>query len=130
MISTNKEYVLNQIKNVLQDNNIPYMTKTEGVGDYFRVAMGTPNGNKTTVFVSEENIKKATELVKIIDEINNNDQDFSDTIPDELKEKEEDKVYEERYKRKISRIRKKFIFALFAMVILIFIMMFMQFFNK
>ncbi len=94
VLSTNNESDLNQSIVILKENSIPYIVKTEGAGDYFRVAMGNSLGNISTIYVSEEDYEKAKELLEVPEQ-----EDLSDTIPDELKEENEEPEID-KYKNK------------------------------
>ena len=122
LISLNNDYLLNQIKDVLKENGITYVVKTEGTGSYRRIAFGATSA-MTTIYVSEEQLNAASKLVDEIVNLNENDKDMSDTIPDELKELDEDKGYEEKYKKRIKTIRRIFSYGLFGIIILMIIIL-------
>ena len=120
LVSVNNDYLLNQVKDLLKENGIVYVIRTEGTGSYRRIAFGATSA-MTTVYVSNEDLEKALKVIEIIDGINGNDKDLSDIIPDELKEFEEDKDYNEKYGKKLGKIGKIFVFGLLGLMILIFV---------
>ena len=122
LISSNNEYLLNQAKTILKENGITYIEKTEGAGDINRITRGRAS-NLTTLYVSKEQLDFASSLIDEIIKLNENDEDLSDNIPDELKEIEEDKGYEEKYKKKIKTIRRIFSYGLCGIIILMIIIL-------
>ena len=130
LISTDNEYVINQVNTILKENDISYIVKTEGAGGYFRIALGSGLGKMTTIYVSKEDFEKAIELVQVIDGVNSNEQDLSNTIPEELQEDEEDKDYEEKYKNKSNLLGKIFVYGLVGMMVLLWIVLLIQYFGK
>ena len=117
LISVNSEYLLNQVKDLLKENGISYVIRTEGVGSYRRIAYGATS-TMTTIYVSDEDLDKSLKVIEIIDGIYGNDKDLSDTIPDEFKEIEEEKDYNDKYNKKIGMIRHLFVFGLLGMILL------------
>ena len=117
LISVNSEYLLNQVKDLLKENGISYVIRTEGFGSYRRIAYGATSA-MTTIYVSDEDLDKSLKVIEIIDGIYGNDKDLSDTIPDEFKEIEEEKDYNDKYNKKIGMIRHLFVFVLLGMILL------------
>ena len=122
VISSNNEYILNQAKAILKENGITYIEKTEGAGDINRITRGR-TANMTTIYVNKEQIDVASSLIDEIVKLNENDEDMSDIIPDELKELDEDKGYEEKYKKRIKTIRRIFSYGLCGIIILMIIIL-------
>lgn len=69
----NTEYELNLTKAVLEDNEIPYVIKDQGMGGYMRILGGLSSMYKTEVLVEESTYPKAK---AILDEV------FSETVED------------------------------------------------
>ena len=123
VLSTNNESDLNQSIVILKENSIPYIVKTEGAGDYFRVAMGNSLGNISTIYVSEEDYEKAKELLEVPEQ-----EDLSDTIPDELKEENEEPEID-KYKNKTRYIGWLVIGIPLCICILIWIILMINYFG-
>ena len=123
VLSTNNESDLNQSIVILKENSIPYIVKTEGAGDYFRVAMGNSLGNISTIYVSEEDYEKAKELLEVPEQ-----EDLSDTIPDELKEENEEPEID-KYKNKTRFIGWLVIGIPLCICILIWIILMINYFG-
>ena len=117
LISLNNEFLLNQVKDLLKENGISYVIRTEGLGSYHRIVYGATS-TMTTIYVSDEDLDKSLKVIEIIDGIYGNDKDLSDTIPDEFKEIEEEKDYNDKYNKKIGMIRHLFVFVLLGMILL------------
>ena len=118
LISLNNDYLLNQIKDLLKENGIAYVIRTEGIGSYQRIVVGATS-KITTIYVSEEDLDKAAKVIEIIDGIYGNDKDLSDTIPDELKEIEKDKDYNAKYYKRIGRMGYLLVLGFWGITILI-----------
>lgn len=129
LISLNNEFLLNQVKDLLKENGIAYVIRTEGVGSYRRIAHGATSA-MTTIYVGDEDLDKALKVIEIIDGIYGNDNDLSDTIPDELKEIEEDKDYNEKYNKKIGLIGNLFVYGIVGLMFLIFFSMLIQYLKN
>lgn len=97
LICCNDEVLSLQICSILEQNNIPYVKRDEGANAYLRVSMGKSFG-PTHFFVSNEYFEKAKELIAVLDE-----EDFSNTIPDELKESPNDNNEESMKKYEIPK---------------------------
>ncbi|HZK33044.1 MAG TPA: DUF2007 domain-containing protein [Tissierellaceae bacterium] len=69
----NTEYELNLTKAVLEDNEIPYVIKDQGMGGYMRIIGGRSSMYKTEILVEESTYPKAK---AILDEV------FSETVED------------------------------------------------
>ena len=59
LFSSYNELDIRQICAILEDNNIPFIRKENGVGSYLSMVWGRTNINKT-IFVSDEDFKKAS----------------------------------------------------------------------
>lgn len=129
LISSNNEYLINQITDLLKDNEIPYIIRTEGTGNYRRITYGRTS-EMTTIYVSNEDLDSASKVIEIVDSIYGNDKDLSDTIPDEFKEIEEEKDYNDKYNKKIGIRANLFVYGLFGLMILIYIIMLIQYLKK
>ena len=108
------------ICSILKENDIAFIRKTKGAGDYLTIAAGNLFNNTIKIFVSEKDYKKA---IKLIDFINNANQKLQKIeFPDELKDlsMEEEKEMDERAK-KTKRYLKLFIILFVFCPILIFI---------
>ena len=62
LFSSYNELDIRQICAILEDNNIPFIRKENGVGSYLSMVWGRTNINKT-IFVSDEDFKKASKLI-------------------------------------------------------------------
>ena len=122
LISLNNEFLLNQVKDLLKENGIAYVIRTEGAGSYRRIAHGATSA-MTTIYVSDEDLDKALKAIEIIDGIYGNDKDLSDTIPDEFKEIEEEKDYNDKYNKKIGMIRHLFVFVLLLIILVMIVIL-------
>lgn len=129
LISLNNDYLLNQVKDLLKENGIAYVIRTEGTGSYRRIAYGATSA-MTTIYVGDEDFEKALKVIEIVDGIYGNDKDLSDTIPDEFKEIEEDKDYNEKYNKKIGLIGHLFVFVVMGLMFLILFAMLIQNFKN
>ncbi len=65
LITTTDEYIINQVKAILDDNNIPYIQKDHNTGGYMRI-IGNTSIYPTDIFVSENNIFIAKELINFL----------------------------------------------------------------
>ena len=122
LISSNNEYLINQITDLLKDNEIPYIIRTEGTGNYRRITYGRTS-EMTTIYVSNEDLDRASKVIEILDSIYGNDKDLSDTIPDEFKEIEEEKDYNDKYNKKIGMIRHLFVFGLLLIILVMIVIL-------
>ena len=129
VISSNNEYLLNQSKAILKENGIPYIIHTEGAGSYRRITYGRTS-EMTTIYVSNEDLDRASKVIEIVDGIYGNDKDLSDTVPEELKELDEDIGYNEEYNKKIGIRANLFVYGLFVLMILIYIIMLIQYLKN
>lgn len=62
LISTSNEMELNMIMEILEDNNIAYITKNLGSGSYMRI-IGGSSVFETEILVAEENYLWAKEIL-------------------------------------------------------------------
>ena len=87
------------ICSVLKENDIVFIKKTEGVGDYLKIAAGNLFNYTIMIFVSEKDYEKANELIKSINDVSENLENLE--IPDELKDvsKEEEKEIDKKAKK-------------------------------
>ena len=108
------------ICSVLKENNVTFVKRTEGAGDYLKIATGNLFSNATKIFVSDEDYEKAKEL---IENINNANEDFQTVeCPDELKDisNEEEKEMDKEVQKTKKHLRM-FIGGFILIPILIFI---------
>ena len=112
---------IDYICSVLKENDIPFVKKTEGAGDYLNIATGNLLNYTIKISVSSEDYEKAHELIEAI---NNSNKDFQvNDLPDELKDisKEEEKEMDENAK-KTKDFLKMFIVLFVFLPILIVVM--------
>ena len=100
LIFSSTDLVLSeQVCSLLKDNNIPFVKKVPGLGEYLTIVTGNSFNNPIQIYISDEDFEKAKEL---INEINNSNEetDIVD-LPDELKDfsSEEEKECQEEYKK-------------------------------
>ncbi len=81
--SSNNAIEVDYICSVLKENNIPYVKKTDGAGDYLNIATGNLLNYTVNILVSQEDYEKADELIKTIQA--SNEAILEDDLPDELK---------------------------------------------
>ena len=74
LFSSYNELDIRQICAILEDNNIPFIRKENGVGSYLSMVWGRTNINKT-IFVSDEDFKKASKLISAYTPIKEEDDD-------------------------------------------------------
>ena len=113
---------IDYICSVLKENNIPYVKKIEGAGEYLTIATGNLFNNPIKIFVSEKDFEKASELIKMINETSQEKE--TDEIPEELQDvsQEEEKEMEkeaEKTKRYLKLFIICFIFIPIAIAIIL-----------
>jgi len=55
-----------QVEGILKENEIPYIKKSEGIGSYKAISLGSfMSDNIQNIYVTEENYEKAQQLVQI-----------------------------------------------------------------
>ena len=65
-----------QIEGILKENKIPYVIKIEGLGSYKTISLGSfMSDNIQNIYVTEENYKKAQQLVQIFIDNKNIDEE-------------------------------------------------------
>jgi len=105
---------------ILKENNIPFVKRVAGAGEYLTIVAGSTFNNEINIFVDESNFNKASELLSSLNE----DFDFSssDDIPDELKDisSEEEEALEKDIK-KTNNYLKIFVTLVFFVPLLILI---------
>lgn len=109
------------ICSILEENNIAFIKKTEGAGDYLNIAAGNLFNNTIEIFVNEKDYEKATELINYINSANESQQ--SKDFPDELKdisEEEEKEMYAKSKKTKVY-LKLFIIFFIFCPALIAFI---------
>ena len=84
----------------------------------------------TKIYVSNEDWDSESKVIEIVDGIYGNDKDLSDTVPEELKELDEDIGYNEEYNKKIGIRANLFVYGLFGLMILIYIIMLIQYLKN
>ena len=57
------EYIIEQACAILQNNNIPFIKRTDGSGSYINISMGHTVQDKR-IYVNEEDYDKALELIE------------------------------------------------------------------
>lgn len=65
LVSSRDEYVINQVKAVLGDNNLPYIEKDHGSGGYMKI-LGLRSFSETDILVSKEDFHRAEELIDFL----------------------------------------------------------------
>lgn len=116
VFSSSEEFLVGQICNILKNNNITYVRRNEGVGDYLTKTWGYNTGTKR-IFVSDEDYEKALELVEMFR------QNTEEDIPEELKdigEEEEQEIQEDLNKAKRMR-RIMFLWAPLTLTLVVII---------
>ena len=111
---------IDYICSVLKENNIPFVKKTQGAGDYFVIAAGNLFNNDIKIFVSEEDFERASELIQVVN--NANEAIETEEMPEELKDisPEEEKEVEEIAEKTKSNFRI-FILCFLAIPAIIFV---------
>ena len=84
LFSSYNELDIRQICAILEDNNIPFIRKENGVGSYLSMVWGRTNINKT-IFVSDEDFKKASKLISAYTAIKEEDDDDEEENDDDIK---------------------------------------------
>lgn len=59
----NSEYELNLTKALLEDNNIPFIVKDDGIGGYMRIIGGSSTMYKTEILVEESMFESAKAIL-------------------------------------------------------------------
>lgn len=67
LVSTNDLYIINQVKAVLKDNNIPFIEKDSDSGSYMKI-IGMKSFYQTDLYVSVEDFSSAQELINFLEE--------------------------------------------------------------
>ena len=67
LYTSNENLDIIQVEGILEENNIPYVKKENGTGQYMNIAMGT-SFQEQSLYVNEEKYEEAAKLI----------QDFSD----------------------------------------------------
>lgn len=98
VFSSSEEFLIGQVCEILKNNNITYVRRNEGAGDYLNKTCGSNAGVKR-IFVSNEDYEKAIELVEMFEQNANNED-----LPEELKDINEEEEQEmqndiKKYKR-------------------------------
>ena len=106
LYSSTDNLEIDHICALLKDNNITYIKKTDGVGDYLTIATGSLFKYTIKVFVSSSDYEKANELINAVNSSAENIQ--TTELPDELKDisAEEEKEMDEKA-RKTNDTRKR-----------------------
>jgi len=96
------EFLVLQICEILKENNIPFIRKDEGIGDYLNKVWGSNTGTKR-IYVDSKDYEKAKELLENFNEsIVESDED----IPEELKESEEETLENMKEINKFNRMKR------------------------
>jgi len=113
---------IDHVCSLLNENNIPFIKKTEGAGDYLNIVTGNLLNNYTEILVSADDYDKACELVKSIS--NGNINLKSQDLPDELKSISKDEEKELADEAEKTKNYLRFFLAFFILLpVLIFIIM-------
>ena len=109
---------IDHICSILKENNIVFIKKAEGAGDYLNIVAGNLFNNTIRIFVDEQEYEKVTELINSINSINESQQ--STEIPEELKgiSEEEEKEMNEKAKKTKGYLKLCIIFFIFLPVII------------
>ena len=99
--NTNEILVL-QICEILKENNIPFIRKDDGVGDYLNKVWGNNIGTKR-IYVNSKDYEKAKELLDIF---NKSIEENDEGIPEELKESEESTLENMKEINKYNKMKK------------------------
>lgn len=99
--NTNEILVL-QICEILKENNIPFIRKDDGVGDYLNKVWGNNIGTKR-IYVNSKEYEKAKELLDIF---NKSIEENDEGIPEELKESEESTLENMKEINKYNKMKK------------------------
>ena len=82
LFSNNDEFLISQVCTLLEENNIPYVRKDMGAGDYMNVALGQNTTYEKKILVNLEDYDKAKNLIEYF----NNENVLEEDIPEELKD--------------------------------------------
>lgn len=110
------------ICSVLKENNIPFVKKMEGAGEYLNITTGNLLNNSIEILVSEEDYNKADELLKNINETTDNTQ--TENLPKELKnitqeEEKETETQAQKTKDNLKLFIICFIFVPIAIAVIV-----------
>ena len=105
LFRTTENFMVLQICKILEENNIPYVRRNDGVSSYLNIAWGSNNG-ETKIFVSSEDYERAVSLIQVLTPTNIEEENYE--IPEELKEI----VDEEEMEKDIKKYNnmKKFLY--------------------
>ena len=115
--STNNMEV-DYICSILKENNIAFIKKTEGAGDYLTIAAGNLFNYTTMVLVDEKDYEKAKELLASINDSNLDSQVID--VPDELKNisEQEEKDMEEKAEKTKSHLKLFILLFVFCPILI------------
>ena len=115
--STNNMEV-DYICSILKENNIAFIKKTEGAGDYLTIAAGNLFNYTTMVLVDEKDYEKAKELLASINDSNVDSQVID--VPDELKNisEQEEKDMEEKAEKTKSHLKLFILLFVFCPILI------------
>lgn len=99
--NTNEILVL-QICEILKENNIPFIRKDDGVGDYLNKVWGN-NTETKRIYVNSKDYEKTKELLDIF---NKSIEENDEGIPEELKESEESTLENMKEINKYNKMKK------------------------
>lgn len=71
------EYIIEQVCAILENNNIPFIKRTDGSGSYINISMGQTVQNKR-IFVNRDDYDKALKLIEIFTKEEDNEELDSD----------------------------------------------------
>lgn len=98
----NNEFLVLQICEILKENNIPFIRKDEGMGDYLNKVWGSNTGTKR-IYVDRKDYEKAKEL---LENFNGTIEENCEYIPEELKESEEERLENMKEINKFNRMKR------------------------
>ena len=107
------------ICSILKENDIPFVKKTDGVGDYLNIAAGNLLNYTINISVSNNDYAKAHELIENINNANSNFEIHD--LPDELKDifnNEEKEIYKKAQRTK-NYLKMFIIFFVFLPILIV-----------
>jgi len=90
LFSSMDEYEINQVCAMLTENNIPFIRRDYGTGSYMNLYMGHSIQEKA-IFISQNDYDKATEIISIFQNAN---EDVLDESCEQIEEEDPQKKYQ------------------------------------
>ena len=115
LFSNVDEYIIEQVCAILENNNIPFIKKTDGSGSYINISMGQTVQDKR-IFVNEGDYDKALKLIEPF-----------------TKQEDDDEIDADMQKEinKYGRIKKIMFFYVFGLPLIVIILLIIaNIFNK